>query len=94
MIATVPVPVKVVLKTPPASIEAPSTRLMSHSSVESKASTLLPLTVRESPSRRTRWISEASSARKTSPRPDTRIRGMPSPVSAFFKNLLIPPAPW
>ena len=45
VIATVPVPVNVVLKTPPAIIDAPSTRLMSHVSEESKARTLLPLTV-------------------------------------------------
>ena len=67
VIATVPVPVNVVLKTPPAIIDAPSTFLMSHVSVESKARTLLPLTVSESFSRFTRWISMASSAKKTSP---------------------------
>src|SRR6187200_2465834 len=71
VIATVPVPVNVVLKTPPAIIDAPSTRLMSHVSVESKARTLLPLTVSVSFSRFTRWISMASSAKKTSPWPET-----------------------
>ena len=92
--ATVPVPVNVVLKTPPAIIDAPSTFLMSHARVESKASTLLPLTVRASFSRLTRWISIPSSAKKTSPRPETFINGMPSPVNVFFRNFPMPPAPW
>src|SRR4029450_3994335 len=66
VIATCQVPGKTVWKTPPASIEAPSTFLMSQVSAESKASTLRPFTVTESPSRVIRGISLAESARSRS----------------------------
>ena len=46
-----PVPVNTMLKAPPDSAEAPSTRRMSQVSPGSKASTFAPLTVTESPSR-------------------------------------------
>ena len=58
----IPLPVNVVLNRPPLTIEAPSTRLMSHESVLSKASTLEPLTVTDSPSSSNRKISSASAA--------------------------------
>jgi hypothetical protein len=91
--ATLPRPLKTVLKRPPAAMPAPSTRRMSQFSPASKASTLSPLTVRWSSSRSTRCTSQASRARNTSPRPDTFISGSPSPVKAFLKNLLTLPDP-
>ena len=88
-----PLPVNVVLNRPPLTIEAPSTRLMSHVRALSKASTALPLTVTASSSSSRMKISSASWARKTSPLPETFIRAMPSPVRAFLNILPRPPLP-
>jgi len=92
--ARTPRPVNVVLNSPPLSIDAPSTRLMSQLKALSNARTLEPLTVTDSSSSSSRKISSASRARNTSPLPDTFISDMPSPVNAFLKNFPTPPLPW
>ena len=83
----------VVLNRPPLTIDAPSTRLMSHVRPLSNASTALPLTVTASSSSSRTKISSASWARKTSPLPETFISDMPSPVKAFLNILPSPPLP-
>ncbi len=93
VIASVPVPVNVVLNSPPLIIEAPSTLLMSQVSELSKARTWLPPMVTDSSSRCSRNTSSAWSARNTSPSPLTFIRAMPSLVMAFFSILAMPPLP-
>ena len=67
---------------------------MSQDRVGSKARTLWPLTLRASPSSRSRWTSAAKLAKNTSPRPRQRISGTPSPVTAFLSIRPTPPEPW
>jgi hypothetical protein len=71
----------------------PSAFLMSQSMSESKARTLRPLHVIWSFSSRSRWMSCAWSARKTSPEPSIFMSLAPSPVTAFFTIRLSPPEP-
>ena len=65
--ATVPVPVTIVLNSPPASMPAPCTRCTSTSRSASRASRLAPLIDSASPSSWTRKRSSASLAKNTSP---------------------------
>jgi hypothetical protein len=85
-------PVTVVLNRPPAIIPAPLTRLMSQVSEASKASRLRPLTLIASPPRSTIWTKPALLAKNTSPSPVTRINGLSSDVTIFFKSLPMLPA--
>ena len=91
--AIMPRPLNVVLNRPPLIMEAPSTRLMSHVRLLSKARTALPLTVTASSSSSRMKISSASWARKTSPLPETFMSDMPSPVRAFLNIFPMPPDP-
>ena len=63
---------------------------MSHWIELLKARTLLPLTESESFSKYMIWISEASSATKSSPEPEQVIIVTPSPVTAALNMRLIP----
>jgi hypothetical protein len=86
MIATRPVPCRIVLNSPaPASAPAFPIIRMSYRRVDSNASTLPPLIDSASePSRSIRKMSEAASARNTSAWPTTFISGTPSPPIAPF----------
>ena len=66
---------------------------MSHSIEFEKASTLAPFTETASFSRYITWISEASSATKSSPLPEHCIILTPSPVVAALSILPRPPEP-
>ncbi|SKT83091.1 Uncharacterised protein [Mycobacteroides abscessus subsp. abscessus] len=89
--ATQPVPRKVVLNRPPVTTLAPLTRSIFQFRPAEKASTFLPLMDRPALFRFSRCTSKARSARNTSPWPEQRMSGRPSPVSAFFRNLAAPP---
>ena len=95
VIASLPVPVKSVLKSPPPIMPALPIILMSHCSVGSNASTLTPFTENPSvPSSSITCTSDAQSAKNTSPVPVARIRSTPSPVTAFLSIFPMPPADW
>ena len=91
--ATMPVPCRATLKSPPASMPAapPLTRVMSQSMPVSNARMFAPLTVSASSSSRSTCTSIAWLARNSSPEPLASISRSDSPVAAFLSSRPRPP---